>query len=154
MFQRPQKKITRILFVCSGNACRSQIAEAWTRYLGNATLHVDSAGVQMHGLDAQAIAVMAEVGIDLSQHTSKSLAAFPNLPFDLIVTLSDRATACVCAQPNHPPVLALPCASPTNRQTADPRDAYRQIRDELRAALEQLLRTWQVADLPPCARTA
>ena len=154
MFQRKSLQPKRILFVCSGNACRSQIAEAWARYLGNTTLRVASAGVYVHGLDAQAVAVMAEVGIDLSQHTSKSLASFPELPFDLIVTLSARATAHVHAQPSHPPVLALPCASPKNRQTPDTRTAYRQIRDELRATIEHLLQTWQASGLPQSARTA
>lgn len=154
MFQRKMHAPKRILFVCSGNACRSQIAEAWARYLGNTSIRVASAGVDVHGLDAQAVAVMAEAGIDLSQHTSKSLASFPGLPFDLIVTLSARATEHVHALPGHPPVLALPCASPKSRQTEDPRSAYRQIRDELRLTIEHLLQTWQASGLPQAVRTA
>ncbi|MFO7751087.1 MAG: arsenate reductase ArsC, partial [Desulfobacteraceae bacterium] len=61
----------KILFLCTGNACRSQMAEGWTRYLKNDVIEVFSAGVEPHGVDPNAVAVMKEAAVDISGHRSK-----------------------------------------------------------------------------------
>lgn len=80
-----------VLFLCTGNSCRSQMAEGWARhYLGK---HADfySAGTEQHGLNPQAVAAMANAGVDISHHKSKTLKSFGSLSFDFIVTVCSDA---------------------------------------------------------------
>ncbi len=81
----------RILFVCYANACRSQMAEGFARALGPPDLEVESAGLMAAGLFGETVAAMAQVGIDISHQTSKSVAQLDLSSFDYIVTLSDQA---------------------------------------------------------------
>lgn len=81
----------RILFVCYANACRSQMAEGFARALGPPDLEVESAGLMAAGLFPETVAAMAQVGIDISHQTSKSVAQLDLSSFDFIVTLSDQA---------------------------------------------------------------
>ena len=131
----------RILFVCSGNACRSQIAEGWARALAGPEVEVFSAGVEAHGLDPSAVAVMAEVGIDISQQRSKSLGFLPNLSFDTVVTLSERAAQHIRLLDLAWQVVALPCESPVPRAigAAPSLARYRRVRDDLFHAVSHLL---------------
>ena len=131
----------RILFVCSGNACRSQMAEGWARVLAGDELEVYSAGVEAHGIDPSAVAVMAEVGIDISTQRSKSLGVLPNLAFDYVITLSDRATKHIRHLAVPWQVLAIPCESPVRRATSFTPSLthYRRVRDRIRIDVEKLL---------------
>lgn len=80
----------RLLVLCTGNSCRSQMAEAWLRhFLPGADVH--SAGVEAHGVNPRAAAAMAEVGLPLDRHTSKTVEALPALPWDVVVTVCDHA---------------------------------------------------------------
>ncbi len=81
----------RALVLCTGNSCRSQMAEGWLRFFAQEKLEVHSAGVEAHGLNPRAVAVMAEEGIDISKHTSKTLEAVKHLEFDIVVTVCDNA---------------------------------------------------------------
>lgn len=80
-----------ILVLCTGNSCRSQIAEGYLKhYAGNkATIH--SAGVETHGVNPKAIEIMAEDGIDISMHTSNNVEEYINIPFDYVITVCDNA---------------------------------------------------------------
>ena len=131
----------RILFVCSGNACRSQIAEGWARTLAGNSVEVASAGVEAHGIDPAAVAVMSEVGIDISGQRSKSLGVLPNLAFDYVVTLSDRAAEYIRRLGYPWQIVILPCESPVPRTIgAAPSLAnYRRTRDTIRVNVEHLL---------------
>ncbi len=80
-----------ILFLCTGNACRSQMAEGWARHLKGDVLHAYSAGIAPHGLDPRAVKVMAEVGVDISDHTSKHLDALDDVALDYVITVCDHA---------------------------------------------------------------
>lgn len=82
---------SRVLFLCTGNACRSQMAEGLCRALCGDRLDCRSAGVERQGLDPRAVAVMAEIGIDISAQRSKTVDEFDNVPFDCVVTVCDRA---------------------------------------------------------------
>ena len=81
----------RILFLCTGNSCRSQMAEAWTRYLKGDLFDPYSAGVETRDVDSRAIKVMAEIGIDISGQQSKHVDTLLDLEFDYVVTVCDHA---------------------------------------------------------------
>ena len=131
----------RILFVCSGNACRSQIAEGWTRALFGSRVEALSAGVEAHGLDPHAVSVMAELGIDISQQRSKPFSTFAHTRVDLIVTLSDRAAGHLRSHGVTQPAIHVPCPSPAKRLLIGetPLSHYRALRDEIRDAVRHLV---------------
>jgi arsenate reductase (thioredoxin) len=81
----------KILFLCTGNSCRSQMAEGWTKALKFNLLEAYSAGIQPKGIDPRAIQVMAEIGVHISNQTSKDIDSLENLEFDYVVTLCDNA---------------------------------------------------------------
>jgi arsenate reductase len=80
-----------ILVLCTGNSCRSQIAEGYLRHFAQNKANVYSAGIQTHGVNPRAIATMAADGIDISQHTSNHLDEYRQLPFDYVITVCDHA---------------------------------------------------------------
>lgn len=81
-----------ILVLCTGNSCRSQLAEAYLRYFHGDKANIYSAGVETHGVNPRAIATMLEDGIDISQHTSNHVDEYLHIPFDLILTVCDHAS--------------------------------------------------------------
>ena len=133
----------RILFLCTGNSCRSQMAEGWTRHLMDDQIEAYSAGIEPHGLDPRAVAVMAEVGVDISNHRSKHVDDLKDIAFDYVVTVCSHADqhcpAFVAANKvihvgfDDPPKLA---------ETAKPEQEavnhYRRVRDQIRALVERL----------------
>ena len=82
----------KILVLCTGNSCRSQLAEAYLRYYHGDIATIYSAGVETHGVNPRAIATMAEDGIDISGHTSNHVDEYLHIPFDLILTVCDHAS--------------------------------------------------------------
>ncbi len=133
----------RVLFLCTGNSCRSQMAEGWARSLKGDGIEAYSAGIEPHGLNPIAVAVMAEAGVDISGHRSKSVADLMDVPFDYVVTVCGHAhETCPVfggkAQVVHvgfddPPALAKAAAT-----EAEALDCYRRVRDEIRAYVETL----------------
>ena len=81
----------KILVLCTGNSCRSQIAEGYLRHFGRDRIEVYSAGVETHGVNPRAIEIMKEDGIDISNHTSNNLTEYLSIPFDIILTVCDHA---------------------------------------------------------------
>ena len=81
----------RILVLCTGNSCRSQIAEGYLQHFAGDKAIVYSAGVETHGVNPKAIAIMAEDGIDISQHTSNNVNEYFDIDFDLVLTVCDNA---------------------------------------------------------------
>jgi len=81
-----------VLVLCTGNSCRSQIAEGYLRYFHGEKAEVYSAGVETHGVNPRAIATMKEDGIDLSAHTSNHVDEYLSISFDLIFTVCDHAS--------------------------------------------------------------
>jgi arsenate reductase len=81
----------KILFLCTGNSCRSQMAEAYTNTLKRDQFEAFSAGVKPKGIDPRAVKAMAEIGIDISRQKSKDVDSLRNLKFDYVVTLCDNA---------------------------------------------------------------
>jgi len=80
-----------ILVLCTGNSCRSQIAEGYLRHFTGNRATVYSAGIETHGVNPKAIQVMAEDGIDISQHTSNNVDEYATIPFDYVITVCDNA---------------------------------------------------------------
>ena len=81
----------RILVLCTGNSCRSQIADGYLRHFAGSNAEVYSAGVETHGVNPRAIAIMKEDGIDISNHTSNNVNEYTNIPFDFVITVCDNA---------------------------------------------------------------
>ena len=81
----------KILVLCTGNSCRSQIAEAYLRHFSDGKAEVYSAGVEAHGVNPKAIATMQEEGIDISNHTSNNMDEYRHIDFDFVITVCDNA---------------------------------------------------------------
>lgn len=80
-----------ILVLCTGNSCRSQMAEGYLRHFAGTKANIYSAGVETHGVNPRAIAVMKEDGIDISSHTSNNVNEYVNIDFDYVITVCDNA---------------------------------------------------------------
>jgi arsenate reductase len=80
-----------ILVLCTGNSCRSQIAEGYLRHFAGEQANIYSAGVETHGVNPRAIQIMAEDHIDISQHTSNNIDEYVSIPFDYVITVCDNA---------------------------------------------------------------
>ena len=81
----------KILVLCTGNSCRSQIAEGYLKHFAKEKAEIYSAGIEVHGVNPKAIAIMKEDGIDLSDHTSNHVDEYKNINFDYIITVCDHA---------------------------------------------------------------
>ena len=133
----------RILFLCTGNSCRSQMAEGWTRTLKGDSIDAFSAGIEPHGLNPRAVQVMAEAGVDISGHRSKTVADLLTRNFDFVVTVCDHAhescpffpgkTKVVHVGFDDPPRLAQ--HAQTEEEALAP---YRRVRDEIKAFVQTL----------------
>src|SRR5215472_17323989 len=88
--QTPMRKL-KVLFLCTGNSCRSQMAEGWARALKGDAVESYSAGIEKHGMNPHAVRVMAEAGVDISKHLSKTPAEIGPLEFDYVVTVCGQA---------------------------------------------------------------
>ncbi len=133
----------KVLFLCTGNSCRSQMAEGWARRLKGDVIEAHSAGIETHGLNPQAVQVMAEAGVDISGHRSKHVEELKDVDFDYVVTVCDHAhescpmfpgkTKIVHVGFDDPPRLAEAARTPEEAM-----DIYRRVRDEIRAFIETL----------------
>jgi arsenate reductase (thioredoxin) len=130
-----------ILFLCTGNSCRSQMAEAWCRALKGDLFNVYSAGVETHGLNPNAIKVMDEVGIDIRRHKSQHIDEFKTTPLDVVVTVCGHAhescplfqgqTQVVHVGFDDPPKLAK-AAMAAGASEAEALEHYRRVRDDIK----------------------
>ena len=141
---------TKILFLCTGNSCRSQMAEGWARHLKSDTIEAYSAGIEKHGLNPHAVKVMAEAGVDISGQQSKLLDELPVQKFDWVITLCGHANeTCpffpgkkVHAGFDDPPKLAAEAKTEEEKL-----NCYRRVRDKIKSfimtfpeSLEELAR--------------
>ncbi len=133
----------RILFLCTGNSCRSQMAEGWARKLKSDTIDAYSAGTESHGLNPDAVRVMAEAGVDISGHRSKTVADLEVRDFDYVITVcSDADRNCPVFPGNAVKVHHGFDDPPRLARTAQSEDEalshYRRVRDEIREFVETL----------------
>lgn len=133
----------RILVLCTGNACRSQMAEGWLRHLacGRLPLEVRSAGLETHGLDPRAVAAMAAAGIDIAAHTSDRLEPGMLDDIDLLITVCGHADEQCPVVPGRVERLHWPLPDPARATgtEADVRAAFAAVRDELGARARALI---------------
>ena len=132
-----------VLFLCTGNSCRSQMAEGWARTLKGDVLEPYSAGIETHGLNPRAVAVMAEAGVDISGHRSKHVDQLSEVSFDLVVTVCDHAHETCPVLPGAPRVVHVGFDDPPRlaQSAATEEEAlvhYRRVRDEICAFVERL----------------
>jgi arsenate reductase len=133
----------KILFLCTGNSCRSQMAEGWTRRLRGDAIEPYSAGIAPHGLDPRAVRVMAEEGVDISGARSKHVNELQGLAFDCVVTVCGHANEHCPVLPGRPSVLHVGFDDPPTlaggaRNEEEALSHYRRVRDEIRAFVERL----------------
>lgn len=147
------KEKLKVLFLCTGNSCRSQMAEGWARKLKSDTLEAWSAGIEIHGLNPFAVQVMAEAGVDISDQTSKHIDGFKDQALDLVVTVCGHAQeTCPYFPPrcrvvhvgfDDPPKMAEELAG-QGASKEEQLDCYRRVRDEIKLFVEGL-----PGNLPP-----
>jgi len=128
----------KILFLCTGNSCRSQMAEGFCRHLKGELIEVRSAGIETHGLNPLAVQVMKEVGIDISHQKSKTVQELADTEFDYVITVCGHASESCPVFPattrvihqgfDDPPQLAK--QAKTEEEVLD---CYRRVRDEIKA---------------------
>ncbi len=133
----------KLLFLCTGNSCRSQMAEGWCRYLKKDLFESYSAGIERHGLNPYAVKVMDEAGVNISKQKSKLVTELGNIEFDYVIT--------VCGQANENcPVFAgkakiihvgfddPPKMAKNLKNEEDKLECYRKVRDEIKVFIERL----------------
>lgn len=131
----------KILFLCTGNSCRSQMAEGWAKHLKSKEIEPYSAGIERHGLNPLAVKVMSEVGVDISDQSSKTIEELPLSEFDWVITLCGHANETCPYFPgkkvhhgfDDPPQLAKDAKTEEERLIP-----YRRVRDEMKQFIESL----------------
>ena len=141
------KEKLKILFLCTGNSCRSQMAEGWVKKLEDDLIDVYSAGVETHGLNPDAVKVMAEAGVDISNHRSKLIDEFKDTELDAVITVCGHAhETCPYFPPrckvihvgfDDPPKLAEEIAKQGESKEKQ-LDCFRKVRDEIKAFVEKM----------------
>lgn len=130
-----------ILFLCTGNSCRSQMAEGWMRELHGNYYNVYSAGIETHGLNPDAVKVMAEAGVDISRQKSTLVSEYKEISFDIVITVCGHAdencpvflgrTKKIHRGFDDPPRLARNIQDPEKKLAP-----FRRVRDEIRDYLK------------------
>ena len=143
MSDNQEHRKLKVLFLCTGNSCRSQMAEGWARQLKGDVIDACSAGIEKHGMNPRAIRAMAEAGVDISGQHSKTVDELGSIDFDYVVTVCGHANEhcplflgkarIIHVGFDDPPKLA---ADAVNEEAALVH--YRRVRDEIRAFVEKL----------------
>ena len=133
----------KVLFLCTGNSCRSQMAEGWARRLRGDSIEAYSAGVEPHGMNARAIKVMGEAGVDISGQRSKHVDELKSVPFDYVVTVCDQANEACPLFPGRAKIVHVGFDDPPRlakgaRTEEEALGHYRRVRDEIRRFVERL----------------
>ena len=138
-----ENKKINILFLCTGNSCRSQMAEGWARHFHGDKFNFYSAGIEKHGMNENAILVMKEAGVDISQHTSKTLEDIGQVAFDFVYTVCGHANENCPYFPGKAKVIHVGFDDPPKlaKGLTDKEKIlshYRRVRDEIRSFAESL----------------
>ena len=132
---------TRILFLCTGNSCRSQMAEGWGKHLGLDLVEVESAGIEAHGKNPRAIAVMAEAGVDISGQESTRVSDAMIRQADIVVTVCGHADEHCPVLPPGVKKIHWPLSDPAKATGSDDEIMvqFRATRDEVRRRVADLI---------------
>lgn len=137
----------KLLYLCTGNSCRSQMAEGWTHHLKSDQIEVFSAGVETHGLNLNAVKVMAEAGVDITKQRSQHIDEFKGMGINIVVTVCSHAHENCPAFPvssrvvhfgfDDPPKMAKALAE-KGASEEEQLDCYRKVRDQIKTFVDTL----------------
>jgi arsenate reductase (thioredoxin) len=133
----------KVLFLCTGNSCRSQMAEGWARHLRGDRIEPYSAGIEKHGMNPHAVKVMAEAGVNITAQSSKTVAELGPVAFDYVVTVCGHANEHCPVFPGRTKVVHAGFEDPPKLTKEMPDGeaklaVYRRVRDEIRGFVETL----------------
>ena len=133
----------RVLFLCTGNSCRSQMAEGWARHLKADFIEPYSAGIETHGLNPNAVQVMEEADVDISRHRSKHVREIESIQFDYVITVCGHANENCPVFPGRTKVLHVGFDDPPKLAAAakteeEALNHYRRVRDEIKLFVQSL----------------
>jgi arsenate reductase (thioredoxin) len=133
----------KVLFLCTGNSCRSQMAEGWARALRGDVIEAYSAGIEKHGMNPHAVRVMGEAGVDISKHYSKTPAELGPVEFDYVVTVCGHADENCPVFPGKTRVVHVGFEDPPKVTKVLPDGegklaVYRRVRDEIKRFVERM----------------
>ncbi len=134
----------KVLFLCTENSCRSQMAEGILRHLNGSKFEVFSAGTRSSAVNPVAIKVMAEIGIDISEHRSKSIDEFQGMSFDFVITTCDGARETCPVFPGKSRHLHWGLNDPANARGSENEilSAFRNVRDEIKKRIQEEFRQY------------
>ncbi|MBU1261034.1 MAG: arsenate reductase ArsC [Planctomycetes bacterium] len=129
-----KKEKLNILFLCTGNSCRSQMAEGWAKKLKSDCIEAFSAGVYPVGVNSRAVKIMAEAGVDISAHRSKHADDLCGIDFDYVITLCDNAKELCPVYNGKTKLIHKPFSDPSILIGSEEviTDAFRKVRDQIR----------------------
>ena len=132
-----------VLFLCTGNSCRSQMAEGWCRYLKGDVIEPYSAGIETHGLNPNAVKVMAQAGVDISGHRSKHVDELKDIDFDYVVTVCGHANEYCPIFPGKTKIVHFGFDDPPRlakeaKTEEEALNCYRRVRNEIKSFVENL----------------
>jgi len=135
MSSRPSRP--KVLFLCTGNSCRSQMAEGWAHTLKSDSIEPYSAGIEKHGLNPRAIRVMQEAGVDITRQRSKTVEELGDVPFDIIITVCGHADEHCPAFRGAPRVMHIgfddpPALAKDAGSEEEALSHFRRVRNEIR----------------------
>lgn len=131
----------QILVLCTGNSCRSQMAEGYLRHFANEKAEIYSAGVETHGVNPNAIATMKEDGIDISNHTANNIDEFYDVDFDFVITVCDNAKERCPYFPIKAKKFHHNFSDPAKAAGSEDeiREDFRKVREEIKVYCEQFV---------------
>lgn len=134
------KEKVKILFLCTGNSCRSQMAEGWAKHLKGDVIDAYSAGIHPIGVSPRAIKIMAEVGVDISMHKSRHFDEFSGIDFDYVITLCDNAYESCPVFPGKAKIIHRPFNDPYFAAGSEEEvmATFRKVRDRIKSFIETL----------------
>ncbi len=134
----------KILFLCTGNSCRSQMAEGWTKFLKKDEIDAYSAGIETHGLNPYAVKVMSEKGVDISNHESTNVKDLLHIDFDYVITVCGHANENCPLFPGKTEIIHVGFDDPPKmaedfEAEEGKLNCYRKVRDEIKIFIENEL---------------
>lgn len=134
----------KVLVLCTGNSCRSQIAEGYLRYFAGSTAQIYSAGIETHGVNPRAIATMLEDGIDISGHTSNNVDEYADIDFDYVITVCDNAKESCPIFPGKAKKFHHNFPDPAKAKGSEDEIAaeFRQVRQQIKEYMQQFAATY------------
>jgi arsenate reductase len=136
-----------ILVLCTGNSCRSQMAEGYLRKFAGDGAVICSAGIETHGLNPRAVQVMAEDGVDISQHTSNNVDEYRDIPFDFVLTVCDHAREnCPWFPTNAKRIhCSFPDPAKATGTAEEQMDEFRRVRNSIRDYCQNFVKSLGIA---------